>query len=548
MALMKPQRMWCARAALGVACAVVGLGAPAALAQDDYIERVNAFYANISREARSDLVVLPAVGSMAAPPIGVETISKAAMLPTTSALWPAAEAWAQEPEQRAVLDALEQVTQEPDYRYAMAFGQPYGVEALVSSDEELSFIAQGLYTELDLGGTPTLAAADFRYLDGLKQAFCLVQVEASRLAKAGDVPGALKVLTNGLFFARQIADREFAKEKRFGMQVMMLTLERMRDVVFMDSHGAKSLANNSQALIPILDRIAETTREGGKGYIGVDRINFPRADRVAAEQLCEQVLLPNADVSSSMLGANPETFVPTMARLSAGNRPMRLFSEMPRWEMVTRVGQAPRAAAMSALRAIYDDMEVRWNRRNPWDAIMRQPLEIRRRRLGNLVAVGQVVRGLPDLFSLWQALRLEAVGTRHALALAGYALRNGAMPPNETAVRPLWLQQMESDPLVDPLQGGTGRGAAANLRYFVPERDTQGQPHEINVVTPGAPNFRKRLRRDDFVLYSVGTDSQAGWAREVQNTMDPVLGADYLIWPPVMSLLREEQVRTGQLR
>src|SRR5690606_32141694 len=92
------------------------------------------------------------------------------------------------------------------------------------------------------------------------------------------------------------------------------------------------------------------------------------------------------------------------------------------------------------------------------------------------------------------------------------------------------------------------------LVFFVPVRDTKDRfpptgtvpPHEISIISPDAPNVSIRLREDQFVLFSVGADGASSWADEVQNTPDAPAGRDYLLWPPVLSIVRETMQQGGQ--
>jgi hypothetical protein len=58
------------------------------------------------------------------------------------------------------------------------------------------------------------------------------------------------------------------------------------------------------------------------------------------------------------------------------------------------------------------------------------------------------------------------------------------------------------------------------------------------VPAEGSP-FLAKIPRETPILYSVGSDNTRQQARRVQNTTQLVQGADYLIWPPVISLNRQ---------
>ena len=147
------------------------------------------------------------------------------------------------------------------------------------------------------------------------------------------------------------------------------------------------------------------------------------------------------------------------------------------------------------------------------------------------------------MLDLWQQVRLEAMGTRHALSLAAYEYTFNQLAPTGSAVRPRWLAEIEPDPLNPEYLHSN-----PPLYYVIPGRQIPRSTHTINVVVPGISNFRKRFGGAEFLLYSVGGDGANNVAIEVQNTVEDVPGADYLIWPPLLSLVREDLMNLGQLQ
>jgi hypothetical protein len=142
---------------------------------------------------------------------------------------------------------------------------------------------------------------------------------------------------------------------------------------------------------------------------------------------------------------------------------------------------------------------------------------------------------LSDLAELRQVVRTELVGTRTSLALVAF-LRSQNKPARQiTAIRPQWVPAVEAD----PFNPERANGAQPPLEYFVP----QATGHEVSIVytAPDLGNvpFAVTLKDDVFVLYSRGSDNTRNSAQRVQNTPDVVQGADYLIWPPTLSLYRQ---------
>ena len=336
--------------------------------------------------------------------------------------------------QQDAIQTLDQITKETDYRLAMAFGLPYGVESLALEPGGIDIISADLHVDLDIAGTPLLAGADLRYQSGVSDLFCLVHVEATRLAAEGDVGGALELLADGVFFARQLVDRQFAEEMIFGIQAMKSCFERMRDGVYIDLRGERALTDDQDTLSSVIDRVAERTREGNPGYVGVERMTFPMVNRLAGDQLVDHVLIG--------AGANPDTFVRTMAFLTSRGNPMMLFSQSPRWEQASDDLQLSSGRARTHVDRIHSDYIARWNLRDPHDPLMSQQTHYEQLQASgdqSLIALDFTMGALADLLDDWQQIRLEAMGTRHALALAAYTYAQNQHAPSASSVRPRWL-------------------------------------------------------------------------------------------------------------
>ncbi len=522
-----------------IACGVfLGLGTPRAWA-DEYIDRVNAFYADIRPELRSDPIILEALAQMDPVPAAVGSPDKAALLPASADSWNQVSDWATAEHQVAVLEAIDKVTKDTGTKRAMAFGQPYGIAALGSDPKQIKFIAAGLYT--DLGDPPLLAAAQIKYLPKFDDIASLVHVEATRRLAQGDAAGALDVLTDWLWFARQIADREFFKEKHWAFQSMTQTARRIRDVVYNDSIGSKTLTPDE--IKEALDRLLDY-----RGPIATDRIQLGRADFIAAEQLIETVF-GNSDT------IDVQIFAPTMARLASTRRPLRLFGEASRWESIAQ-RHANRKGTLEALEALKGDYQFRWTRK-PFDPLLDQPYAADGYMSNTLLsnAVATVTRSLPDMRVLFDdrvLFKVELVGTRQAMALDGFHRENGAFPLDIAGVRPRFLVKLEAD----PLNPNRDRGQKPPMKYYVPIRDTKDrfapgqtpEPQTISIITDGSENIQIKVDDSQFVLYSVGADGSPQWADVVQNTLDAPPGRDYLIWPPVLSVERITMMQAGAFK
>jgi hypothetical protein len=502
---------------LTVAAAI--LSALPALA-DEFTDRANNLYRSISQAQRSDLVLLPLLAKMDPPPAAVATPVKAALLPAGSSDWAGAEQWAQAAPQRAVLEALNRITKDERPDSTWAFGQPYGTDALATTNEGAALIKAKLYT--DLGDPPTLAGAKFLYLTALDNVACLANVEATRLAADGKIKEAAGVMSDWLFFARQIADRQMYVECRWGLRAMNVAIERLRDIAYLDFHYGKKVLKPDEILAEV-DRLREAN-----GFLRLDRIRFPEGNRIAAQQTLATVFVPK--------GGPNATFGQTMARLASTQRPLRFFAEVARWDGIASK-HATAADSATELKKVYDDLAGRWPL-DPFDARLDTTTDYEKMDKDEYAALAAVVPEMSDLFLTRRLVWTEAVGTRCALGILAFYYARQHFPPQIESIRPRFAKTIEAD----PFNPDRARGKQPPLQYFVPIRDetfpsgTEPHPHEINVTAAGVA-FQVKIGDDQFVLYSVGPNGEKDWANNV--SAPPTEDGDMLLWPPVISLLRQ---------
>lgn len=498
---------------------------------DDYVREVNALYADVRPDRRSDTLVLPALAKLEPPPASLNSLETAMLMPAGGAGWAEALAWAQAPAQRAVLEAVGGAVSATDWRQAKAFAQPYGIDGV-----PLELIRAGMYTEL--GDPPLLADARVKFLPALDRAALLFNVEATRLASEGTPAEAIRVMSEWVLLARQMADRQLFREARWGFEQIGRGLERVRDIAFTDMRGPRKLTPEDLA-----KAIARLDEESGP--LTLDRARFPQGNRIGAEQVAA-TLYPNPRG-----GVDERLFAPTLARLGATEHPLRLFSETARLGALAPL-QADKILVDAELPKVFDDWANRWNV-DWWDARMSQPfygaVSLNPTRFA---ALGATAPPMGELFELRQVARTEAVGTRQALAVLAFHLANRTWPPTVESTRPRFIKTAEAD----PLNPNRRAGQMPPMQYFVPNGVNarplgpreEPRPHRAEVIAGSGLNFAAQIPGDNFVMYSVGTDGARNWADRVQNTIRRTEGADYLLWPPVLSLRREHLIQTGALK
>ncbi|MBL8758072.1 MAG: hypothetical protein JNK35_06545 [Phycisphaerae bacterium] len=512
---------------LTAAAFLLALGAPGlpALA-DEFSDRLNNQFKSIAPDRRSDIVLVPLLAKLTDPPAGLSDPYQAALLPGSSAAFAEAAAWAQAEPQKAFFAGLEKVTGEKDWKKAYAWGQPYGTEGV---DPET--IALRAYT--DLGDPPLLARANHMYLPMLDRANVLVHIEATRRLAAGEAGSALELLWRWLHFSRSMADRLFFAEVEWSFKTMLLTLERMRDIAYVDSRADKQSLTADQTRDILKERMVDRG-----GIIGLDRLRFPIGNEVGCEQVVNRVFNRRGK-------ANPAVFSPMLAESSSRTHPLRLFSETARWDSIADL-HGNDLETREALKNVAEGWYRRWQLKQ-WDPALKLRSDFEKLDTVKFAVVRVLVGDLSSLFELRIRLRVELGGTRVALALNGFCIgQKGNFPRDITAVRPAFVPSIDLDPL--------NRTEGSPYKFFVPVRDAIQDPnnptvdHTLNVIPGGNfPSFSRRLNEEYFVLYSAGPDGDLDGARRLTQMAEEDK-ADYLIWPPVMGLLREKLVADGALK
>lgn len=509
---------------IGVGVLIAGTFLTSAASADEFVDRVNAAVRKADADKRSDLVLLPLLPDMQEPPAVYSSQYQAALFGSRGPSWDEAKAWAEAEPQKKVVEAMAKITRdEDDPRKAFVFGLPYGADAAGPD-----VFRTGLFAEL--GDPPLLAAVQLHYMDKLETVGVLMHVEASRIAETGDLAAAMETMKQWLLFTRQIADRPFLKEKKWAMESMLLALERLCDLAYVDFRADKHSSEPAK-----LRDLVNLLRERS---LFIDRIRLPEGDIIARQQLVSLVFDGDGP-------PDPDMFGRTMARIAASERPLRLFSAAAFWDQA-RLLHADGYDTKQLLNGLDVDWQRRWRlpafdpfqtSRSVWD------LRVNNRPQFAVIATG--LDGIPSLFTLRRKIDAYQSGGRMALAAYGYFLREKTIPPNLAAVAPAFTRTLDRDPY-------SSRGQ--DIRYFRPELDTpkddrgNAKPYELHLFpAPPRPELRVRLDSSHFVVYSIGPDDKNQMAFDCTQGQEGLSG-DYLFWPPELSLERQRLIDTGELR
>ncbi|MCA9273144.1 MAG: hypothetical protein KDA31_08870 [Phycisphaerales bacterium] len=501
-----------------VLCLLAALALKGLALADEFTDRLNANYANVPDSRRAELILMPALGAMEEPPgVIVGRADRVLLLTTSSPAWAAASAWAEAEPQRAALAALAEVTAEENPRRRMDFALPYGIVGI-----DPSWVRMGIHAEL--GDPPTISAAHLGYLERMEWLATLAQIEVTRLESVGQLEQATELMFDLAILGRMMADRQLYAEVSWGFETMQTAMLRIRDIAYVDATNDGDLTGAYFKTV--------VSRIDLNGLFRLDRVRMPTGDQTGAQQLAQRVFSRSGQPDESV-------FATSMAELASTSRPLRLFAEAGRWQSVMS-GHASSRETNDKINGLFNDWSLRWSA-DVFDPTFRTPTEYERLDRQSFALVAEVVPNLGRLFVMRRELETELVGTRVALAIRALSKEAGGMPSSLALARPRYIDDLGVDPY-NPSRAANNR---PELRFFVPERDTVGgRLHQMNVIPSGRTNFSVRLGSEQFVLYSLGGNEFDDRAEIVSDSGLELTG-DYLIWPPVLSILRDYLEQTG---
>lgn len=501
------------------ALAAITLAAAPAARADDFVATANSLYSSVLPSQRAETTLFPAIAKLKAPPAAAGRLVLAILLPATSASWPEVAAWCTSEESKAALAALAKVTSEDDWQKAPTIALPYGAD---KTDPDL--VALDMYVEL--GDPATLALADFKYLPAMERLSLLIHTEATRLAATGEPAKALELMVRSTLLGRQMCERGFFKEQRFGYSLALTSLERIRDVMYMDlQSGSPKLTAET-----VRDQVKRLREDGTLGT-NWSRLSLPKVDRIAGEQLLSRIMVKGA-------GADDKQFSKLLTQLGDPERPLRKFSDFAKWDAIRSI-HANEADTLKQLNRVFGDWETRW-KLLPNDAILKALTDFQKTSRARFGSVDKLIGNLDNLFELRTRLIVESGGTRAAMGCYGFYRQYNTFPVSIVAGAPNILR--EKDVSRDPFTGAR----LEHFKYLIPGKGVSPL-FEMQVFNgSNVPAFAVTLNDETFVIYSVGPDGNLnGMRRATQMILDDK--GDYLIFPPITSLFRKHMIETGNV-
>ncbi|MBL0927891.1 MAG: hypothetical protein IBJ11_09610 [Phycisphaerales bacterium] len=447
-----------------LALAVVSAGgqARAQAEKTDWVARASASSAATSGVEPAEKLLFPALLAMDSPPVPLDTpdqIRKAWVLTPKSTEWAKVAAWLTAEPQKKLLEALKTVT-DPEKRHVV--GIPYGTSGV---DE--AWVKAGLY--VDIGPEKLLGAARYLYLPWMYRVTGVAGLEAMRLMADGKGQEALDVLMQALRFGRLLAERSSAVEMRQAMNQMVLALQRMCDLTYLDREKFK------------LADLQKLTDDLDERRVRVRRLRFPDFHFNAAFQVIERTTAERGAV-------DPNRFASTMALITSVGKPLTRFQEAGHWRAL-----APAQAGWFEIREkvekVNGDFQSRWDRAEFYDPELLQPTELARTNQATYALLGPLFNDLQGMELARKSLVTFLGGTRSAMGVVAFRVDTGSWPPQRiSSVQPKYVRRIDTD----PFNVNREKRLYEIYQYFVPIRDQrtsdreEPKPHKMTVTVGGS--------------------------------------------------------------
>ena len=344
----------------------------------------------------------------------------------------------------------------------------------------------------------------FHYLDGLREILAYSTAETYRRFEAGKSQEALDLAVAQLWLLRKFCDRNFLIEKRTCMELLMVSLQNMRDYFYSyaDRIDAEQFRYIAQKEIP---------------YLRVDRsrLAIPEADRFVAEEIFNQVF----DTATG--DAQTDQFLEVFTEIQAVEEPLGRFGASRRWvELSMLHGGLP--ATQERLKNIFDDWWRRWRIRE-YSSMLGLETEYVKTNPTRYATVLFIVDDIMDLFELSNLLLNETRGTIIAASLCSYRDSRGRFPRQMVALFPDPLAKKQSIDIFDE--------TLEMMQYrYLEERTAVFIGVDRAWVEPG-----------NCLLWSLGPNLEDD--EHVTRTLMHGLDEDILYWPPSKALVRGQQER-----
>lgn len=470
----------------GLVC--VAIGGPAAAQTGDVLRKLNSDDTVKGTErSKSYPVLFDAYLELDPPPMEISDRFNIRTVSPKMPRWPSVSDWVES--NPGMADAILACLK------CNIIGLPYGVDEVKASYREA-----GLFAAVGADGSPH--STGFPYLNAMDVIATYGTAEIYRLFEAKQTDRALKLTVAYLWILRQLCDREFLDEKLRGITLLVEALANVRSTFYLyqDDITAEQFKRLAWFDLPQLrpDR---------------NRLHIPEGDRVVSEALLDEVFDPRTEQ------ADPEKFADAFAEIQSADAPLTRFGAARRWRMIATV-HGSLEASKDRLNLIYDDWWRRW-RVQEYDRILDTETQFERTNPVRYAAVIHSIQDIQDVFAIRNLLIASVNGTAVSAGLCAYKVTFGKFPDDKEKTYGQYIRKRISD--IDPYDEDFGR-----LRY----RILTGE-ESIDTLFG-----RLQLAEGQCLLYSRGPDHRDDRAHRHSDV--GVDGSDYVFWPPMKTLAREQ--------
>ncbi len=376
-------------------------------------------------------------------------------------------------------------------------GLPYGEDEVSSKFREAQLFAS-------VGADGSLRSIAFPYLYAMDVIATYGTAEIYRLFEAKQTDRALELTVAYLWMLRQLCDRQFLEEKLMGITLLIEALGNVRSTFYLYQNDISADQFRTLAWYDIPQLRPDR-----------NRLLIPEGDRVVSEALLEEVFDRRTDQ------ADPEQFANAFAAIQSADEPLTRFGAARRWRMIAAV-HGSLEASKERLQLIYDDWWRRW-RVQEYDTILEFETQFERTNPVRYAAVIYSMQDIQDVFDIRNQLIASVNGTAVSAGLCAYKKTFGVFPGDKEKAYGQFVRKRISD--IDPYDEDFGV-----LGYRLLTRD-----ESIDTLWG-----RLTLAKGQCVLYSISADYSDDRAREHSDAHVAVDGADFVFWPPIKTLAREQ--------
>ena len=395
------------------------------------------------------------------------------------------------------------------------FGLPYG-KSKIDLWRKLNFQAEII-------SSGSLGTKKFGYqnaIDLLNRYAVLTSWEFFK-DKKGDK--GLNLIFSMIKINRSIAEREFLIEKKESLKAISGLCESARDMLYL--YGSSVEAS-------VLRKLAHDNRFIFENPRGID---LPYAEYLVAKNILKGIYdrsaMPN------------QLFSIELSKRTSSSNPIKRFGARRFWDLLSKE-QLVESGDSQVLKmtSAYDEVARQWKepKSSPMRKMRKAVWFIDSLNKVRFAPVHLLMKDIRQLFLERDISKTQLNGLISAMGLVAYKNKLGKYPDRIKKMYSMVLPKTaDVDWMRDDLKG---------FRYALVGKEGDGDPDirggRIRLILSGGIVYDGQEltlpKRGNPLLFSVGTDQLDG--NMTLHSIEDVDGADVLLWPPVVGLIRDENI------